>query len=79
MNTHAQELYEAVISESDYSSQGKDLKVRTNFNLAQLLKGSGVSLGVRVRGVGETQNQLKLSSGTLESKRAKSHAVWKAH
>ena len=56
MNTHAQDLYEAVIKESSHSAQDRDLKVRTNFNLAQLLKGSGVSLGVRVRGVGETQN-----------------------
>ena len=53
MNTHAQQLYEELINDESVQVNS-DLMIRARFNLAQLLKGSGVSYGMRVRGMADS-------------------------
>ena len=45
--------------------------------MSQILKGSGLSLGITVRGINETSNTMKMSA--QETKRVKYNAVWNAH
>ena len=80
MNTHAQQIYEEVLKHdpSERSTAEKEeLLTRARFNLSQILRGSGVSLGITVRGVNETSNTMKM--GAQETKRVKYNAVWNAH
>ena len=57
-----------------------DIRTRTRFNLCQMLKGSGISLGMAIRGltVNEDENDDNFG-GVADTRRGKSHAVWKAH
>ena len=57
MNTHAQQIYEDIIKQNkSENAMQRDLILRSRFNLAQILKGSGVSLGITVRGINQQDN-----------------------
>ena len=68
MNTHAQKFYEEVLeSAADTDSMGgsvekEELSQRARYNLSQLLKGSGISLGITVRGANEASSAMKMGT-----------------
>ena len=79
-NTHAQAKYEQILG-MDQSEVSEDILTRTRFNLCQILKGSGISLGMAIRGlnVQDEDENATVFGGASDTKRGKSHAVWRAH
>lgn len=55
---HAQELYEELLKEAAFEESASDIVQRARLNLAQILKGSGVNYGMRIRGISVANDPL---------------------
>lgn len=83
---HAQQMYRKALEFGD-----DDVSKCAGFNLAQILRGSGVSTGNRIRGIENTGvpevhqgteveiRKRNKSAFVADSRRERTNAVWSAH
>ena len=56
-----------------------DIRTRARFNLCQILKGSGINLGITIRGLTVSEDDQSFRGYGGVERKGKTHAIWKAH